>query len=89
MLLPAIPFWIAAAFVFLFHNEKFDQSTFWSSSFFAVMGLIIALAVIRIHFRFREKVELSRLEKLIVSVGVFCAVCWLTFLMLFPNGLSR
>ena len=80
MLLPAIPFWIAAAFVFLFHNEKFDQSTFWSSSFFAVMGLIIALAGIRIHFRFREKVQLSRLEKLIMGMSVLCIVCWLTLL---------
>lgn len=82
MLVPVIPFWIVTAFYFLFRHEKFDHSTFLSSSFFALMGLVIAFVVIRIHFRFAEKIQLSRLEMLIMGFSVLCVVCWLTLLTL-------
>lgn len=77
-MLPIIPFWCASAFIFVFRHEEFDKSTFWSSSFFALMGLNICLAGMRIHFRFAEKVQLSRPEKLIMGFSVLCVVCGLT-----------
>lgn len=82
ILLVAIPYWGATAYYFLFHHEKFDQSTFWSSSFFALMGLIVFLVWMRAYVWFRESVQLSRLEKTIMAFGIVSIFCWLTLLLL-------
>jgi len=78
---------VRAAFMFAFHHEDFNRLSFWSSSFFALEGLIVSLAGYEL-ISGSGKVQLSPFERVTIGAALVCTVFWVG-LILYRKGVAH